>query len=119
MSISSPLVHIQHSTTLILVILLNSIIDQGLYQQPNLWNIEKVHLEVQIKIEIPIIIMNQLFERGDARKSSISHHQIFSHNTIVNQPCASEEVATFYLLSELPKETTKNIIFVLNKNWKD
>ena len=46
-------------------------------------------------------------------RSSISHHQIFSHNTIVNQPCASEEVATFYLLSELPKETTKNIIFVL------
>jgi hypothetical protein len=36
-----------------------------------LWNIEKVHLEVQIKIEIPIIIMNQLFERGYARKSQI------------------------------------------------
>jgi hypothetical protein len=45
-----------------------------------LWNIEKVHLEVQIKIEIPIIIMNQLFERGDARKSQI-HINILQTST--------------------------------------
>ena len=48
-------------------------------------------------------------------RSSISHHQIFSHNTIVKQPCASEEVATFCLLSELPKETTFVLVIANGK----